>query len=65
MTIGPIVAGAGLALLTRVGAHASYVTDVLPALLVFALGLSCHGRPADRDRRWPRPRRTRSASPRR
>ncbi|WP_375497851.1 DHA2 family efflux MFS transporter permease subunit [uncultured Jatrophihabitans sp.] len=40
MTIGPIVAGAGLAMLTRVGAHASYVTDLLPALLVFALGLS-------------------------
>lgn len=40
MTVGPIVAGAGLALLARVGAHASYLTDVLPALLVFALGLS-------------------------
>ncbi len=40
MTVGPIVAGAGLALLTRVGAHADYVTDLLPALLVFALGLS-------------------------
>jgi MFS family permease len=40
MTIGPIVAGVGLALLVRVGAHASYLTDLLPALLVFALGLS-------------------------
>ena len=40
MTVGPIVAGAGLALLTRVGPHASYVADLLPALLVFALGLS-------------------------
>jgi EmrB/QacA subfamily drug resistance transporter len=40
MTVGPVVAGAGLALLTRVGAHASYVADLLPALLVFALGLS-------------------------
>jgi EmrB/QacA subfamily drug resistance transporter len=40
MTIGPIVAGAGLALLVRIGAHASYPTDVLPALLVFSLGLS-------------------------
>ena len=40
MTIGPIVAGAGLALLARVGAHASYLADVLPAVLVFALGLS-------------------------
>ena len=40
MTIGPVVAGSGLALLVRVGAHASYVLDLLPALLVFALGLS-------------------------
>jgi MFS family permease len=40
MTVGPIVAGAGLALLVRVGAHASYAADLLPALLVFALGLS-------------------------
>ena len=40
MGLGPIVAGAGLALLTRVGPDASYVTDVLPAVLVFGLGLS-------------------------
>jgi MFS family permease len=40
MTVGPIVAGAGLALLVRIGRHASYATDVLPALLVFALGLA-------------------------
>jgi EmrB/QacA subfamily drug resistance transporter len=40
MTVGPLVAGLGLSLLTRVGLHASYLTDVLPALLVFALGLS-------------------------
>jgi EmrB/QacA subfamily drug resistance transporter len=40
MTIGPIVAGAGLALLVRIGAGASYLTDLLPAVLVFALGLS-------------------------
>jgi EmrB/QacA subfamily drug resistance transporter len=40
MTIGPIVAGGGLALLTRVGTNASYLTDVLPAMIVFALGLS-------------------------
>ncbi|HET6878315.1 MAG TPA: MFS transporter [Jatrophihabitans sp.] len=40
MTAGPLVAGAGLALLVRVGAAASYLTDVLPAMLVFALGLS-------------------------
>jgi EmrB/QacA subfamily drug resistance transporter len=40
MTVGPIVAGCGLALFVRVGAHASYVSDVLPAAVVFALGLS-------------------------
>ena len=40
MTVGPLVAGVGLALLVRVGAGASYLTDILPATLVFALGLS-------------------------
>ncbi len=40
MTVGPIVAGCGLALLARIGAHSSYLTTVLPAILVFALGLS-------------------------
>lgn len=40
MTVGPLLAGSGLALLVRVGAGANYLTDVLPALLVFALGLS-------------------------
>jgi EmrB/QacA subfamily drug resistance transporter len=40
MTIGPIVAGVGLALLVRVGPHAGYVADVLPGVLVFALGVS-------------------------
>jgi EmrB/QacA subfamily drug resistance transporter len=40
MTVGPIVAGIGLALLVRIGADASYLSDVLPALLVFGLGLS-------------------------
>ncbi len=40
MTVGPIVGGLGLLLLLRVGAHASYGVDVLPAILVFGLGLS-------------------------
>src|SRR5438270_1714354 len=40
MTAGPIIAGAGLLLLTRIGADASYVTDVLPGMLLFSLGLS-------------------------
>jgi EmrB/QacA subfamily drug resistance transporter len=40
MTIGPIVGGIGLLLLLRVGANADYATDVLPAILIFGLGLS-------------------------
>jgi EmrB/QacA subfamily drug resistance transporter len=40
MTVGPIVAGVGLALLVRVEAGGGYAEQVLPAVLVFALGLS-------------------------
>jgi MFS family permease len=40
MTAGPIVAGAGLALLVRAGPGSDYVTDVLPGILVFGLGLA-------------------------
>ena len=40
MTVGPLVAAVGLLLMMRVGPDASYVTDILPALLVFSLGLS-------------------------
>lgn len=40
MTAGPIVGGIGLLLLLRVGSNADYVTDVLPGILVFGLGLS-------------------------
>jgi EmrB/QacA subfamily drug resistance transporter len=40
MCVGPIVGGIGLLLFTRVNADASYVSDVLPAVLVFGLGLS-------------------------
>lgn len=40
MTIGPIVAAAGMALYTRIDEHTSYLVDVLPAVLVFGLGLS-------------------------
>ena len=40
MTAGPIVAGAGLLLFTRVGADPSYPTVILPAVLVFGLGLA-------------------------
>jgi EmrB/QacA subfamily drug resistance transporter len=40
MSVGPVVVGAGLALLARVTTDSSYVTGVLPAVLVFGLGLA-------------------------
>jgi EmrB/QacA subfamily drug resistance transporter len=40
MTIGPIVGGVGLLLLLLVGSDGDYVTEVLPGILVFGLGLS-------------------------
>ena len=40
MTVGPLVCAAGLALLTGVGADASYWKDVFPGVTIFALGLS-------------------------
>jgi EmrB/QacA subfamily drug resistance transporter len=40
MTAGPIVGGLGLILLLRVGASPDYVTEVLPAIVVFGLGLA-------------------------
>jgi EmrB/QacA subfamily drug resistance transporter len=41
MGLGPLTAAVGLALMTMLGAHVNYVTDLLPALLVFSLGLAC------------------------
>jgi EmrB/QacA subfamily drug resistance transporter len=40
MCVGPIIGGIGLLLLTRVTADADYLTQVLPGVLVFGLGLS-------------------------
>jgi EmrB/QacA subfamily drug resistance transporter len=40
MTVGPIVAAGGMAMFIRIGASSSYLTTVLPAVIVFALGLS-------------------------
>jgi len=40
MGAGPLIAAAGILLLLRVGMHPSYVAELLPALIVFALGLS-------------------------
>ena len=38
--VGPIVAGIGLLLFSRLGAHVNYLTDVLPGALIFGLGLT-------------------------
>jgi EmrB/QacA subfamily drug resistance transporter len=40
LAIGPLIVAAGIALCLRIGAAPSYWTDVLPALLLIALGLS-------------------------
>jgi EmrB/QacA subfamily drug resistance transporter len=40
MTAGPLVAAAGVLLMLRIGADASYLTDVLPAVVVFGCGLT-------------------------
>jgi EmrB/QacA subfamily drug resistance transporter len=40
MTAGTLICAAGLLLMLRIGAHASYLTDVLPAVAVFAAGLT-------------------------
>jgi EmrB/QacA subfamily drug resistance transporter len=40
MTIGPLVAGIGALLLLQIGPGANYVTNVLPGVVVFGLGLS-------------------------
>ncbi|MCT9078966.1 MFS transporter, partial [Streptomyces fulvoviolaceus] len=39
LTVGPLLCAAGMLLMLRVGPGASYVADVLPALLVLGLGL--------------------------
>ena len=40
MAVGPLLCAAGVVLMSRIGAGASYVVDVLPAVVVFGLGLS-------------------------
>jgi EmrB/QacA subfamily drug resistance transporter len=40
MTAGPIVGGLGLLLMLRVGSDAPYAAEVLPAILIFGLGLA-------------------------
>jgi MFS-type transporter involved in bile tolerance (Atg22 family) len=40
MTVGPIVAGVGLALMVRAVPGGSYLSSVLPAVVIFGIGLS-------------------------
>jgi EmrB/QacA subfamily drug resistance transporter len=40
MSVGPFVAAGGILLFLRTGLHTSYLSDLLPALLIFGLGLS-------------------------
>ncbi|MGC9668105.1 MFS transporter [Planosporangium sp. 12N6] len=40
MTVGPLLVAAGVVLLTRVGTDSGYVTRVLPAVVLFGLGLA-------------------------
>lgn len=40
MSVGPLVVAAALLLMLRIGPDASYLTDVLPAVLVLGLGLA-------------------------
>jgi hypothetical protein len=40
MGAGPVIAGAGLLLLLTVGVRVDYVTEVLPGIVLFSLGLS-------------------------
>jgi MFS family permease len=42
MAVGPVIAAAGMALTIRVdGEHRNFLLDVLPAMVVFGLGMSC------------------------
>jgi EmrB/QacA subfamily drug resistance transporter len=45
MSVGPLVIAAGLTLLTRIDREGSYLTQVLPAVTVFGLGLAINVAP--------------------
>src|SRR5712671_339919 len=45
MTAGPLVIAAGLALFARIGPSGNYLTEVLPAVVVFGLGLAINVAP--------------------
>jgi EmrB/QacA subfamily drug resistance transporter len=40
MGAGPLIAGVGMLMLLSVGVHVHYATEILPAILLFSLGLS-------------------------
>jgi EmrB/QacA subfamily drug resistance transporter len=40
LSLGPVIAAGGYALLLRLGANANYLTELLPSLLIFSVGLS-------------------------
>ncbi|MCM4079474.1 MFS transporter [Paractinoplanes hotanensis] len=40
MTVGPLICAVALVLMSRIGPDANYWTDVLPAVVIFGLGLS-------------------------
>ena len=40
MALGPVIAGAAILVYARLPAHPNYWVDLLPALLVFSVGLS-------------------------
>ena len=45
MSVGPVIIGIGLALFTRLGPSGNYLAQVLPALVVFGLGLALNVAP--------------------
>jgi MFS family permease len=45
MSIGPVIIAIGLVLFTRIGYSGNYLTEVLPALVVFGLGLAMNVAP--------------------
>ena len=41
LTVGPLLIAAGMVLMSRIGVGDSYVSGVLPSMIVFGLGLAC------------------------
>jgi MFS family permease len=40
MSVGPVIAACALLLFSRIGAHSTYVRDILPAVVTLGLGMS-------------------------